>query len=115
MNKFQIFCDKFDFTKDDTRTEFMNVFRKKHFKTLHIDIYMKNPYMLLLRTSAKNVSAEIKDGRIILSEKCSDYKTTVSDIILEKIKNCAIKKYNESQLELIFTVDNICYKLFVII
>ena len=112
MEKFENYCKKYGFVSDDTKIEFKRIINHNRFKTLHIETYTLEPYMLLLRTIEKNVSIAIKDGRIII-RKMDKYNTGIADILFDRITDCIIKKYNDIQYEIIFAVHNIYYKLFV--
>lgn len=114
MNKLENYCEKYGFIYDNTKTDFKNIINHNVFKTLCIETYTLNPYMLLLRTIEKNVLAEIKDGRIMIRKR-DKHKTSIADIVFDQIANCIVKKYNDIQYEIVFVIHNIYYKLLVVI
>ena len=114
MDKFENYCEKYGFVSDDTKIEFKRILNHNRFKTLHIEAYTLNPYMLLLRAIEKNISVGIEDGRIIIRKK-DKYNTSIVDILFDRIANCIIKKYNDMQYEIIFAIHNIYYKLLIVI
>lgn len=81
---------------------------------IHIDVYIENPYMLLSRTSEKNISIKTEDDRIIIF-KNDRYHTFIFNVLQSEIMECMFKKYNDSQYEFIFRVQNINYKILIII
>lgn len=114
INRFETYCDKYGFTLDKDLSELNRIICKKNFKKLHIDTYLEDPYTLLLRTIESNVVISLEKDRIII-RKNDRNKTTVTNISLESIDNCITKRYDNTRYEIIFTVHNICYKIFVII
>lgn len=114
MNKFQTYCEKYGFVSDKTKVEFERIISNHNFKTLHIEIYSDNPYMLFLRSIEKNVMVTLEDNRVIV-RKNDKHKTTITDILFDSIDGCIVKQYSDSHYEIIFTIHNLCYKLLVII
>ena len=114
MYKFENYCNKYGFTPDDAKTEFRRILNSNIFKTLHLETYTLDPYMLLLRTVEKNVSVAIENDRAIICKR-DKYKTSIANIILDSVTNCIIKKYNDIQYEFVFSIHNICYKMLAII
>ena len=112
MENFENYCKKYGFVSDDTKIEFKHILNHNRFKTLRIEAYTLDPYMLLLRTIERNVSIVIEDGRIII-RKMDKYNTSIADILFDRIADCIIKKYNDTQYEIIFAVHNIYYKLLI--
>lgn len=114
MNKLKTFCEKYGFIEDVDNIQLKHIFSKKCFKKLHVDLYSDSPYMLFSRIIEKNVLVSLEDGRIVIKKK-DRHNTSIIDILLNSIKHCIIKQYNDTQYEVIFTIHNLWYKLLVII
>jgi hypothetical protein len=111
MEKFEAFCKKYGFALDSNKIHIDRIFNNNNLKTLHVDMYTEEPYMLLLRVEKNNVKSVIENGRLVFRDK----RITVADILYDRIENCIMKQYNDSKYEFIFTVNNVCYKMFVVI
>ena len=113
MDKFVNYCEKYNFISDDNKIELQRILNRNMFKILHIETYTLNPYMLLLRANEKNVASVIENGEIFIHKK-DKYKTSIANIILDKITNCIVKRCNDMQYEIVFAIHNIYYKLLVV-
>jgi hypothetical protein len=107
---------KFGFVKDKNNFRLMKMLKdSKRLKEIHIDIYPENPltsstsFMLLLRTSEKNVIVLNDDKRIVLL-KNDRFNTYLMDILISKISECYYVD-NENYSEFILNIQNIYYKI----
>jgi hypothetical protein len=110
---------KFGFINDE------NCLRLKEFlknnlklKEIHIDIYPDNPlksstsFMLLLRTSEKNIIIS-NDGNRLILKKNDRYETHIMNVLFSKITECFFK-VSDSCSEFILNVQNIFYRISVL-
>ncbi len=84
-------------------------------KEVHIDTYPESPlasptnFMLLLRTSEKNVIVS-NDGDRIIFKKNDKNKTHFMNVLFLKISECFFR-ISGSCLEFIFNIQNIYYRI----
>ena len=114
MDKLDAFCEKYGFVMDNEKVEFKRIFSNNRFKTLHMDMYSLDPYMLFMRSIENNVTVIFENDRIIICKK-DRHKTHIMNILFECVDNCIIKKYSDSQYEIIFAINNVSYKMLVVI
>lgn len=95
--------EQYGFIKD--AGEFEQIFGLSKLSEVHIDIYSNVPYMLLLRTSEKNVVSDKSNKRVILS-KNDKKKTIIMNLTNDSINDVMVKKYSDSMYEFIFTINN---------
>ena len=114
MDKLETFCEKYGFITDDKKAGFKCIFSNNSFKTLHMDMYTLDPYMLFMRSIENNPMVAIENDRIIIRKK-DKYKTHIMDILFDHIDNCIIKEYSNVQYEIIFAIHNVYCKLLIII
>lgn len=107
---------KFGFVKDEDYFELNKVFKNNaKLKEIHIDIYPENPlsssiaFMLLLRTSNKNVKVLNNNDRLILL-KNDEINTHIINIATSNILECFYIN-NENYTEFILNIQNIYYKI----
>lgn len=112
MDKFKKYCDKYNFIADETLTEFKSIFNNNKLKELSIDIYT-NTDELLLRTYEKNVCVSLDNSSIIIYKNNND-KINIANFLLKSIDNCIVKLYNDNQFEIIISIHNLNYRLFII-
>lgn len=110
---------KFGFVEEKNNFQLKEVLKNNlNFKEVHIDIYpdnplvTQNPFMLLLRTSEKNVVISIDEDRIIFKRN-DRHKTHFMNILISKISECFLKMCDE-YFEFILNVQNIYYKITVL-
>ena len=115
MVEFQNSYEACGYVKDCNKELFGKIFNENvKIKEIHIDIYIENPYMLFSRISGKNVFTLKNSNRFIVC-KSDRHKTVVVNILLDEISNCMVKQYVDNQYEILFNIQNICYKIFIII
>lgn len=107
---------KYDFIKDEGVLQLNEILKDGTcLKEVHIDIYSENPlyhsssFMLLLRTSEKNVFILNDNNRIIFKENDKSNNIFLN-IMLSKVEECFIK-YSYGYSELILNIHNIYYRL----
>lgn len=79
-------------------------------KAVHIDTYIANPYIFLLRSVESKVTAAIEDGRVIVRRVGRD-KTTISNVPFDVIDDVKIKFTEDCKFQMFFTICNICYRV----
>lgn len=107
---------KFGFVKQEYDSTLKELLKNNvKLKEVHIDTYPENPFissssfMLLLRTSEKNVMASVDDERLILKRSDSQ-NTYIMNILLSKIIEC-FSKTSDNYSEYILNVQNIYYRI----
>lgn len=110
---------RFGFVKDENCSEFKNVFKNNtRLKEIYVDIYSENPlissksFMLLLRTSEKNIKVLNNDNRFVIL-KNDKFNTCLMDVLTSKISECFYVN-NENYSEFILNIQNIYYKITVL-
>ena len=110
---------KFGFVKQEYDSQLKELLEGSvKLKEVHIDAYPENPatsstsFMLLLRTSEKNVTVLIDKGRLIFKRN-DNQDTYFMNILLDKIIEC-FSKITDSCSEYILNVQNIYYKITVL-
>ena len=106
--------------KEKTALQLKEVLKSfTNLQEVYIDIYPENPlinsstpFMLLLRTTDKNVLVENDKERLILKRN-DEYNTYLMNILYSEINECYVKCTRHS-IELIINVQNIYYKIFVL-
>lgn len=83
-------------------------------KELHIDMYAEEPYMLFLKTDVKNAEIIPDEHRVIIKNGSAN-KSTIMNIIKEDIDECVYKRYDSNRHEIVFTLNGILYKMFVLL
>lgn len=105
---------EYGFITDEYLFGFSDIFNDKNIKEIHIDIYSNEPYILFARAIEKNVASGLQDDRFVLRKKDGN-RTVLTDIPLDNIENCMIKRYSDLHYQVVFMVQGICYKVLVII
>lgn len=107
---------KCGFVKDENNLQFKEVFKNNaKLKEIYIDTYLGSPlasstsFMLLLRTSEKNVVVANDENRIVL-KKNDKFKTHFMNVLFSKIDEC-FSKVSECCFEFILKIQNIYYKI----
>lgn len=103
---------KYGFIIDEGMFKLKDIFHMEKFTEIHIDVYINNPYMLLSRARETKVKSFFENGRLILRRKD---ETAIIDIVIDSIKNCAIRQYAPSHYQILFEINNISYKLLVVL
>ena len=86
------------------------------FKEVSISVNFTEPAMLLARSREKNVTVEvnsIQENRLILKRKRSrdKFDTVIMNILLDEIKGCLFKDYDNGLFEFEFEVRDFRYSL----
>lgn len=110
----------FGFVKDENNLKLKELLKRDiKLKELHIDVYPDNPldatlspFMLLLRTTEKNVIVE-SDGNRIIFKKNDKYDTYLSNVLYSKIKECFFK-ISDACSEFIVNIQNTYYRITVL-
>ena len=107
---------KFGFVKDKDNTKLKEILKDNiKIKEIHIDIYSENPlssstsFMLLLKTSEKNVVTS-NDGNRLILKKNDKHKTYIMNVLFSKITECFFK-VSEGCSEFILNIQNIYYRI----
>ena len=97
--------------KDGGKSELGKILRNNlNLRSVHIDTYIANPYIFLLRSVEGGVTAAIEDDRVVVRKDDSD-KTTVSNIPFDVVENVKFKFMEDCRFQMFFTVCNICYRV----
>lgn len=110
MVNLDLYCKKYGFTKDKDMVYLNRCLTNEILKTISIDLYTSNPYMLLSRTVKENVRAVIDNGKFAIYD---DNEMVFINLLKEGIDDCAIKVYDDSRLIVILSIHNLCYRIFV--
>lgn len=111
MNKnFETFCEKYGFINDDTKEILKRIFSYGSFKKMYVQMYIDEPYMLLLRTEEFDVKAYTENERFII-QKNDTVKTIITNFIEKSIDKCIVKEYNKKSYEVLISIHNINYNL----
>lgn len=113
MGKLETLCENYGFVMDNEKVEFKRIFNNNNFKSLHMDMYSLNPYMLFMRSMEKNLMVTIENNRVIIRKK-DRYKTHIMDVPIEQIDRCIIKEYNNMQYEIILAIKDVYYKMLIV-
>jgi hypothetical protein len=105
-----LYCKKYGFTKDKDMVYLNRYLTNEILKTISIDLYTSNPYMLLSRTVKENMYAVIDNRKFTIYD---DSKMVFVNLLKESIDDCAIKIYDYSQLIAILSIHNLCYRIFI--
>lgn len=110
---------KFGFVREENDFRLKEMIKNKNkLKEVRIDTYSENPlisskpFMLLLRTSEKNVSISIEGDRLIF-KKDDQYETHFMNVLISKITEC-FSKISEGYSEFILNVQNTYYRIMII-
>ena len=109
MANLDVYCEKYGFTKDENMLYLNSYLTNRTLKTVSIDLYAVNPYMLLSRTVKKNVDAVIDNMRFSM---CDNNEMMIINILKKSIDDCAIKVYDDSRLIAILSIHNLLYRIF---
>lgn len=93
------------------KSNFDNVFNGKSFKEIHIDTYANEPYQLFSRVIGSNIKIVHKDGRIVLTRKDG---MVLADVLYDGIYKYAMKK-REEYYQFVLTIQNIWYKILIVL
>lgn len=103
---------KYGFTSDREMILFDQVFRSRMFKSVSVDVYRDNPYMLYSRMRVLNVIPYLSDGRLVIKKKAKE-DTTLLNIVVDRIENCMCKNYNGIGYEFVFKFGDTYCKVLV--
>lgn len=106
--------------KEDTDKKVLSELfnNKKNFREVNISVNLTEPFMLLARSKEKNVTVEInsvQENRMILKKNICKCSTVIMNILLDEIKNCLIKEYENGLFEFEFEVRDFRYSLHIFI
>lgn len=113
VDRFDFYCDNYGFVRDKDLSELNGIIGRRVFERLHIDTYLEKPYALLLRSIENSAVASIVKDRIVI-HKNDRSNTSILNIPIVSIDNCLTKWYGDSKCEVMFTVHNITYKIFIV-
>lgn len=107
----------FGFIKDENNFKLKELLKNNiKLKEVCVDMYPDNPldgssspFMLLLRTSEKNVTVE-SDGNRIIFKKDDKFNTHFSNVLFSKITECFFK-ISEACSEFIVNIQNVYYRV----
>lgn len=114
LKDFNSYCDLYGYTADKELSGFNDILKHKKFEKLHIGMYTKEPYMLLLNTEIENAKIVPDDNRLIIKSGGIN-KTTVMNIFKKDIDECIYKKYDANRYEIVFSLGGIFYRVFILI
>lgn len=103
--------DDYGFEMDYNMFEFRNAFSSYNINEMYMDVYSNEPYMLFSRVVCKNVSSTIENDRLVVKQNNG---ISILNIDLSYVHQCVFKKYSESNLQFIFNLQDIYYKILVI-
>ena len=110
---------KFGFVNDENRLRLKEFFKDNlKLKEIHIDMYPDNPlepsksFMLLLRTSERNVVAS-NDGNRLILKKDDKHETHFVNVLFSKMTECFCKT-SSGYSEFIVNIHNTYYKITVL-
>ena len=110
MDSFEVY----GFKEDYDLFLFKNIFDNKNIREVHIDTYMNDPYILFSRMVEKNIASLMQDNRLIL-QRNNGGRLSIMDVPINNIFECMVKMYSSTQYQLVFAVENIWYKILVLI
>lgn len=82
-----------------------------HLANVSIDAYMLNPYIFVLRSTEKSLTAYIDDERIIMRRN-GKHKTTVVNVPCDSVEDVRVKLTEDYKYRVSFNVNNVCYSVF---
>ena len=112
---------KLGFVKENNDSRLKQMIQSKdklkeiRIKEMHIDTYSEDPFStsssfsLLLRTSEKNATISVDNGRLIFKRN-DDNETHFMNVLISKITEC-YSKIGEHYSEFILNIQNIYYKI----
>ena len=107
------------FTEDSENKTLSELFTKHNkFREVNISVNFIEPCMLLARRKEKNVTVDInsiQENRLILKRKRSrdKFDTVIMNILLDEIKGCLFKDYDNGLFEFEFEVRELAYSLYI--
>ena len=90
----------------------MERIKERKIKELHMDTYINEPYMLLSRVIDENVSHSLQENRVVLRKKDD---TVLMNIPIDKIKDCAVREFDNSRYQVLFNLYNVQYKVLAVV
>lgn len=112
MENFDSYCKKCGYTPN--KSALLNMFESNHYvlKKCNIGIYNTKKRKLLLRSLNENAYVNYKDNSFkIFVQKTDKHDCNILSLKSTDITDVAIKRYSETMFDIIFTVDNLRYKL----
>ena len=97
---------------DIDNEKLMDVFNIGKLVTFNVSIFSESPSQLKCRNDEKNVKCSLDEscsGKRISIEKNS---IVMMDLVVDKIKNCHFKKYDDRTIDFQFFVDGDRYSIY---
>ena len=113
LKDFNIYCNLYGYAIAEAQM-FTSIINPKKFKELHINMYAKEQYMLLLKTNVKNAEIYPDDNKLIIKETGMN-KSTIVNILKNDIDGCIYKRYNANRYEIVFSLGDIFYRVFALL
>lgn len=111
MNKnLETFCEKYGFVNDDTKEILKRIFNHGSFRKMYVQVYVDEPYTLLLRTEEFDLKAYMEDESFII-QKNDTVKTIIANFSEKSIDKCIVKEYNKKSYEVLILIHNVNYNL----
>ena len=94
------------------KSEIIDILRDDlHLANVSIDAYMLNPYIFVLRSTEKSLTAYVDDERIIMRRN-DKHKTNVVNIPCDSVEDVRVKLTEDYKYRVSFNVNNVCYSVF---
>lgn len=113
IKDFDTYCNLYGYDVVET-SMLKNIMNPKKFEKLHINVYSKKQYTLLLKTDVKNAEICSDDNRLIVKSGGKN-KSTIMNILKKDIDECIYKRYDVDRYEIVFSLGDIFYRVFVLL
>ena len=114
LKDFNTYCDLYGYAVAEETFMLKDIMKPKKFEELHINMYAKEQYMLLLKANIKNAEICPDDNRLIVKSNGTN-KSIIMNIFKKDIDECIYKRYNANRYEIIFSLGDIFYRVFAVL
>ena len=113
IKDFNAYCNLYGYDVAGT-SMLKDLMDPKKFEKLHINMYSKGQYMLLLKTDVENAEIYPDDNRLIIKTNGKN-QSTIMNIFKKDIDECIYKRYDVNRYEIVFSLGDIFYRVFALL
>lgn len=88
----------------------VSLYRAGSMERIHVDLYSNGKYNLFARIIEENARYVKQDGRFMILNKDDDI---IMDISVDNIVDAMAKSYDNMCQEILFSIDNVRYRLLI--
>lgn len=103
--------EKYGFIEDTDKTEIARILKEEiSLRSVYIDAYLDNPYMLILRSAEDSLIADMVNERVVVKRRGKG-GANIMNVPIDKVDNVYLKFTEDCKCRMFFTVRNICYSV----